>query len=296
MEKKQFVALLYVFWIVPMMYAVSNNFLSNWWRVWFGILNIVALIIFAIVFTPNNTPVTNRKKKTSLLILLWLLSISLVIGTLVKFSEQASYRLYNNALAPSTTTIEDTIQSGNTLSWTTWEIVSIDLITWSIDINNLNSWSDSSKPEYPKPTVTTGTVNTDTFEKKDTNPSTTEESTITTVLPNKGTLNYSQVIPYLVSKYNLKSWWKSTTFTNITTSNALYNSFNIAASKGMIGWNINPASKVSCNTYLVLKGIAAWWKVEYKAWDPFWPYRTAAYNKWEINWCTAGSFVTKATL
>jgi hypothetical protein len=34
----------------------------------------------------------------------------------------------------------------------------------------------------------------------------------------------------------------------------------------MIGADINPASKVSCNTYMVLKGIAAWWKVEYKTW------------------------------
>jgi hypothetical protein len=64
----------------------------------------------------------------------------------------------------------------------------------------------------------------------------------------------------------------------------------------MIGASINPASKVSCNTYLVLKGIAAWWKVDYKAGDPFGPYRTAAYNKWEVNGCAAGGFVTKATL
>jgi hypothetical protein len=64
----------------------------------------------------------------------------------------------------------------------------------------------------------------------------------------------------------------------------------------MIGADINPASKVSCNTYMVLKGIAAWWKVEYKTWDPFSSYRTAAFNKSEVNGCTAGAFVTKATL
>ena len=64
----------------------------------------------------------------------------------------------------------------------------------------------------------------------------------------------------------------------------------------MIGADINPASKVSCNTYLVLKGIAAGWKVEYKAGDPFSAYRTAAFNKSEVNGCTAGAFVTKATL
>ena len=64
----------------------------------------------------------------------------------------------------------------------------------------------------------------------------------------------------------------------------------------MIGADINPASKVSCNTYMVLKGIAAGRKVDYKSGDPFGPYRTAAFNRSEVNGCTAGAFVTKATL
>ncbi len=80
MEKKQFVALLYVFGVVPMMYTVSNNFLASWGRVGFGLLNILALVVFAIVFTSNNTPVTNKKKKTSLMILGGLLAIGIVVG------------------------------------------------------------------------------------------------------------------------------------------------------------------------------------------------------------------------
>lgn len=298
MEKKQFVALLYVFGVVPMMYTVSNNFLASWWRVGFGLLNILALVVFAIVFTSNNTPVTNKKKKTSLMILGGLLTIGIVIGWLVKFSEQASYRLYNNVLAPS----QDDTMTGNISTWSilsgsTGDVVAIDLVTGAIDINTLTSGSDLN-PDYPKSTVVTGTDKTDTFAPTETVKPTTpsEDDTITTVLPNKGTLNYAQVIPYLVSKYNLKSGGKSTSFKNITSSNALYSAFNIAASKGMIGAEINPASKVSCNTYLVLKGIAAGWKVDYKAGDPFGPYRTTAFNKWEVNWCTAGAFVTKATL
>ena len=297
MEKKQFVALLYVFGIVPMMYAVSTHFLSSLWRVGFGWLNILTLIIFAILFTPNNTPVTNKKKKTSLMILLWVLGIAIIIGGLVRFSDQASLRLYSNVLAPSSSTGEVTETStGNTLSGSTGDIVAIDLVTGDIDLNTLNSGSEVTQPDYVKPITNSWTTSVDTFQKPDTNPTATQESTITTVLPSKWTLNYAQVIPYLVSKYSLKSNGKSTSFTNVSSTNSLYSAFNIGAGRGMIGADINPASKVSCNTYMVLKGIAAWWKVDYKAGDPFWPYRTAAFNKGEVNWCTAGAFVTKATL
>ncbi len=297
MEKKQFVALLYIFGIVPMMYAVSTHFLSVLWRVGFGWLNILSLIVFAIVFNPNKTPVTQKKKQTSLMIVLWIVTLTIVVGSLIKFSDQASLRVYSKVLAPSSSTGEVVeVSTGTTLSGSTGDIVAIDLVTGDIDINTLDSEDEVSQPDYIKPITTSETTSVDTFQKPDTNPTTIQESTITTVLPNKWTLNYAQVIPYLVSKYNLTSNGKSTSFTNVSSTNALYSAFNIAASRGMIGTDINPASKVSCNTYMVLKGIAAWWKVEYKAGDPFWPYRTAAFNKSEVNGCTAGAFVTKATL
>lgn len=295
MEKKQFVALLYVFGIVPMMYAVSMHFLSSLWRVGFWGLNILTLIVFAILFTPNNTPVTTKKKKTSLVILLWLIAITTVIGGLIKFSGHVSQRLYSNVLAPSATGEIVVPTTGTTLTWSTGEIVAIEVVTGTVDISTLGSGKDAI-PEYTKSTTTSWTTTVDTFQKKDPDPTATEESTVTTILPNKGTLSYAQVIPYLVSQYKLKSTGKSISFRNITSSNALYSAFAIAASKGMVGADINPASKVSCNTYLVLKGLAAGWKVDYKAGDPFGPYRTAAFNKSEVNWCVSGAFVTKATL
>lgn len=297
MEKKQFVALLYMFWVVPMMYTLSNILLPQLWLFWFGICNILALVVFAIVFTTNTNPTTQKKKKNSILIIWGLLLLTTVIWGIAKYSDNASQRLYEKAIAPTnitwtTLTWNNTIATGTLWSWTSGTIVAIDLITGDININNL---SGKTEPEYIKPTVSTGS-NTDTFQTKDPEPVKTADSNITTVLPTKGTLSYAQVIPYLVSKYNLKNNGKSTNFTNISSTNSLYSTFNIAANKGMIWVNINPASKVSCNTYLVLKGIAGWWKVEYKSWDPFGPYRTAAYNKWEVNGCSAWAFVTKATL
>jgi hypothetical protein len=295
MEKKQFIALLYIFGIVPMIYTISNNFLPSLWRVGFWGLNILTLIVFAIVFTPNNTPITSQKKQTSFIIIVSLIVIGTTIGGLIKFSNQASLRLYNTAIAPSSTG-EIATSWTNTFTWSTGDAVAITLKTGDIDINTFNTERETTQPNYIKSTTTPETASGDTFQKLDNNPTTTESSTITTILPNKGTLSYAQIIPYLVSEYKLKSSGKSVSFKNITSNNALYKSFSIAASKGMIGSDINPASKVSCNTYLVLKGIAAGWKVEYKAGDPFGPYRTAAFNKWQVNGCVAGAFVTKATL
>ena len=63
----------------------------------------------------------------------------------------------------------------------------------------------------------------------------------------------------------------------------------------MIGENISPASKVSCNTYLVLKGMAAGWKVTYTG-APQAAYRAKAVDLGQVNNCKDGAFVTKATL
>ena len=121
-------------------------------------------------------------------------------------------------------------------------------------------------------------------------------ATYTTVLPSQGTLNYGHVIPYLVDTYKLKnSSGKSFSFSNITSSNILYTPFNIAASKSMIGENINPVGKVSCNTYLVLKGIASGWTVSYTG-TPQGAYRAKATELGKVNNCKDGAFVTKSTL
>ena len=115
-----------------------------------------------------------------------MIAIGTVIGGLVTFSGQASLRLYSNVLAPSSSTGEIIDTSiGTTLSGSTGDIVAIDLVTGDIDINTLNSGSEVAKPDYIKPTTNSGTTSVDTFQKPDANPTTTQESTITTILPSK---------------------------------------------------------------------------------------------------------------
>lgn len=107
---------------------------------------------------------------------------------------------------------------------------------------------------------------------------------------------YGSVIPYLVSHYSLTNTKKMyPKFTYISTKNDLYASFATAYSKAMIGTTINPATKVSCDTYLVLKGIAAGWKVSYTG-SPFAAYRAEAEKQWAVNGCLSGKYVTEKTL
>lgn len=299
MEKKYFIVLLYVFGIVPMMYEVYNTVLPSLWLIGFGILNIITLMIFALLTANKNTP---QNKKVRIITALILLSIA-VVRWLTQLWWQASTWLHNKVFAPSqeeTTTSWDIMWSGNTSG----EIPSIDLVTGNIDINSLTSWQKDPVPTYPE-TTTGETQKNDIFwQTEEVKPTTTSTPTPTTTnnsfkeaLPAKWTLNYAQVIPYLVGTYSLKNTSnKNTTFKNISKSNDLYTSFNIAASKSMIGGDINPTSKLSCNTYMVLKGIAAGRKVEYSAGNPFSAYRKEAEKRWAVNGCTAGSFVTKATL
>lgn len=77
-------------------------------------------------------------------------------------------------------------------------------------------------------------------------------------------MTYAQVIPYLVKTYKLTDTDnKNPILTRVSEKNSLYNSFAIAVSKGMIGKDIKPTTMVSCDTYLVLKGIAANREVAY---------------------------------
>ena len=297
MEKKYFIVLLYVFGIVPMMYEVYNTILPSLWLIGFGILNIITLMIFALLTANKNKP---QNKKVRIITALILLAIAVVRG-LTQLGWQASTWLHDKVFAPSqeeTTTSWDIIGSGNS---TTGEIPSIDLVTWDIDINSLNSGKNDPVPTYPETTKEEPKQNDIFWQTEEVKPTTSTttptNNSFKESLPAKGTLNYAQVIPYLVWTYNLKNTSnKNTTFTNISKSNDLYSVFNIAASKSMIGWDINPTSKLSCNTYMVLKGIAAGRKVEYSAGNPFSAYRKEAEKKWAVNGCTAGAFVTKATL
>lgn len=301
MDKQHFLSLLYLLGISPILFAMSGTFSGNSQWFLFGIFNIIALLLFALLASKASM----QKKSVWLAVVGGLLLLGVVGSGLYKLGSGASDWLYNKALAPQehTQTQTQDIQPEETPSQQSEETLSWDLHTGAIltHTGEIQTHDDQALPDYPASSGTnTPTVTGDTFGVNEAQPSTTPtsttETTYTTVLPAQGNLNYAQVIPYLVNTYKLKnSSGKSYNFTNITKSNVLYAPFNIAASKAMIGEKINPASKVSCNTYLVLKGMAAGWDVNYTG-TPQAAYRAKAGELNQVNGCKDGAFVTKTTL
>lgn len=290
MDKQHFLSLLYLLGVAPILFAVSSAISDTNTFFLFGILNIVLLLLFALIFSK----ISLQKKSIWLAVIGGILLLGVVWWGLYKLGNGASEWLYNQVLAPNTqenNTNEDTDTSlsGDMLSG---DILSGDVLSWqtSPDV----SLTGETTPDYipSEPINEPQAPATDTFAPSEE----PQAPTYTTALPSQGTLNYSQVIPYLVEQYSLKNTsGKSYNFANVSRSNILYTPFNIAASKAMIGENINPITKVSCNTYLVLKGIAAGWSVSYTG-TPQPAYRAKAVELWQVNGCTDGAFVTKATL
>ena len=290
MDKKHFLSLLYLLGVAPLLFAISGSFSEVNTFLLFWLLNIIILLLFALLFSK----VSMQKKSIWLAVIGGLLLLGVVAGWLYKLGSGASDRLYNQVLAPETNTTDEN-GSGDLLSGAmlSGDILSGATLTGIVTTGDL--LTGDTTPDYVATSGTTSEApTTDTFAPE--TPETPTEPNYTTVLPTQGTLNYSQVIPYLVEKYNLKNTsGKTFTFTNVSKSNVLYAPFNTAATKAMIGEGINPISKVSCNTYLVLKGIAANWSVSYTG-APQAAYRAKANDLGQVNGCTDGAFVTKATL
>lgn len=151
--------------------------------------------------------------------------------------------------------------------------------------------------------ATTGTAKVILEWDEDTNTVTTSITTVNTPTPPTATLStnyadgsYGKIIPYLVTTYKLKDTDKiNPIFQFVSAKSSLYAAFATAYSKRMIGKDIKPTTKVSCDTYLVLKGIAAGWKLSYTG-TPFAAYRAEAEKKGLVNGCKSGSYVTNKTL
>ena len=293
MDKQHFLGLLYLLGISPILFAISSSLTDTQPFLIFGVFNIVMLLLFALLFSKASF----QKKSIWLAVVGGLLLLGVVVWGLYNLWSGASDWLYNKVLAPETKTTTDDSLPDTSLTWDLLSGNSLSGTNLSGNTLSGETMSGDTTPEYTGNILTPSLseATTDTFDTQPEQKPATEPK-VTTVLPSQWTLNYAQVIPYLVDKYKLKNTsGKTFTFTNVSKSNVLYTPFNIAASKAMIGENISPASKVSCNTYLVLKGIAAWWKVSYTG-APQAAYRAKAVELWQTNGCKDGAFVTKATL
>ena len=111
-----------------------------------------------------------------------------------------------------------------------------------------------------------------------------------------GQVSYLSAIKHLIATYNIPLS-KSTTskFTYVAQNSPEYPYMKTALEKRMIGTATNPNDTVSCDVYMVFKGIALNWAIE-KTSNLKNDYRNVAENKWLLNGCVRGAKLTVANL
>ena len=103
-------------------------------------------------------------------------------------------------------------------------------------------------------------------------------------------------IKHLIKTNNIPlSTKKNTKFTHIATSDSNYPYMKTALEKRMIGSNTNPNMTVSCDIYMVMKGLAEE-RITVKTADVKGDYRNMAESKNALNGCTKGAKLTVANL
>lgn len=262
---KTYLTLLYLLGIAPLIWALSSSLTDNSW-VSFGLANIVWLSIYAIVFSS----LSNKKKSSWLAIIGLVLIVFVALFGLSKVGQSVSDRLYNKALAP--TPSEQTLETSTTTG----------------DIDSLEEDADTLEETDESSQETTEDLASDMPSEPWDRFAALDDTTL---------LNYGQVIPYLVDHYNLtKNGSRAYNFSNMPAGSPLQNAFEVAASHAMIGTSTNPDSNPGCDTYLVLKWLAASWDVGPYTGTPQAAYRAHAETIDQVNGCLEGQFVTKLTL
>ena len=100
-----------------------------------------------------------------------------------------------------------------------------------------------------------------------------------------------EAIKHLLQGYTL-SKKTDKTFVYVAKSNELYPYFKTAQEKAMIWFDVNPNKNISCETYMSLKWILEWWKVNiYDRSQTRNIYWEKANQLGKTNWCAKWSFV-----
>lgn len=105
-----------------------------------------------------------------------------------------------------------------------------------------------------------------------------------------------QAVKHLIDTYHIPlSTSKSVKFTHIAKSHPDYPYMKTALEKKMIGSTTNPNLIVSCDVYVVMKGIAEGWTIK-KTTEVKADYWKLASTKNKLNGCKQGEKLTFATL
>ena len=111
-----------------------------------------------------------------------------------------------------------------------------------------------------------------------------------------GQVSYLSAIKHLIATYNIPlSKSKSSKFTHVAVTSPDYPYMKTALEKRMIGTAVNPNDIISCDVYMVFKGLALNWAIE-KTSNLKNDYRNVAENKGLLNGCVKGAKLTAANL
>lgn len=109
-------------------------------------------------------------------------------------------------------------------------------------------------------------------------------------------VSYLSAIKHLIATYNIPlSKSKTSKFTYVAQTSPDYPYMKTALEKRMIGTAVNPSDIVSCDVYMVFKGIALNWAIE-KTSNLKNDYRNVAESKGLLNGCVKGAKLTVANL
>ena len=201
---------------------------------------------------------------------------TLLTGELTTGEESSEALLSGNLISTQT------LNTGNNETGNTQKIQNTEqIVTWTAQASTTKSTTNiqTSSQQITQPTPTT---KVQTVEEKKTDAN--------------GQVSYLSAIKHLIATYNIPlSKSRSSKFTYVDVTSPDYPYMKTALEKRMIGTAVNPNDTISCDVYMVFKGLALNWAIE-KTSNLKNDYRNVAENKGLLNGCVKGAKLTAANL
>ena len=187
-----------------------------------------------------------------------------------------------------------TTQTLNTGSNETGNIQNIQqAATW---ITQTSTGKNTTEAQVSNKQTTQPTTEAQVSNKQTTQPTTKAQTSEEKKTDTNGQVSYLSAIKHLIATYNIPlSKSKSSKFTHVDVTSPDYPYMKTALEKRMIGTAVNPNDIISCDVYMVFKGLALNWAIEKTA-NLKNDYRNVAENKGLLNGCVKGAKLTVANL
>ena len=163
-------------------------------------------------------------------------------------------------------------------------------------ITQTSTGKNTTEAQVSNKQTTQPTTEAQVSNKQTTQPITKAQTSEEKKADANGQVSYLSAIKHLIATYNIPlSKSKSSKFTHVDVTSPDYPYMKTALEKRMIGTAVNPNDIISCDVYMVFKGLALNWAIEKTA-NLKNDYRNVAENKGLLNGCVKGAKLTTANL